>query len=130
MAAPVNLQTELRDRSRARHRSADASVRLTAPLALSSPRIYRASVAAFYHVYAALEASLDASLNPHVASIRFPEAYRAAAFRADLRHYYGASADAIISGQMSPATRAYVAEIARARPLRLIAFSYVCFSSV
>lgn len=126
---PRSITTALRTCARARHREADSLVRLTAPLALSSPLIHRRAVASFFHVYLALEAALDAraATDARAAAVRFPEAFRAGALRADLRHYYGEDyARAIAARDMSPATREYV-RAAEEEPLRLVALSHVGF---
>lgn len=123
------LSDELRERSRAEHRSADASVRLTAPLALSSRAVYAPALAAFYHIYAALEDEMAARRrgNPRIAAMYFPEVERRAAFEKDLAFYHGPDWRKA-AGPPSPATARYIATMRRAvdeEPLRLVVWCHV-----
>mmetsp|Transcript_16547 Transcript_16547/g.44603 ORF Transcript_16547/g.44603 Transcript_16547/m.44603 type:complete len:299 (-) Transcript_16547:129-1025(-) len=82
-------------------------------------------VAGLYFVYAAMEAEFDASEDPRVKALDFPDLRRTAALEEDMRFYFGDQFKATV--RPSPATALYVArvrEVARSRPELLVAHMY------
>lgn len=85
-----DFATELRTQTSQSHRLSSAATNLTAPLALSSPKIYRELLSSFHHIYAALEAELHVRRHRHpkIRPIYFPQLLRTQAFQQDLSHYF------------------------------------------
>ena len=77
-------------------------------------------------LYEALEHALDRHANlPSVGPVRFPELYRTAALREDLRHLHGEDWTRLL---IAPAMQAYVARIQQvsdSHPSLLVAHAYV-----
>lgn len=122
----IDFASELSSRTRRHHAASDSLVNLTAPLALSSPRVYRLLLAAFYHVFRALETELDACrrLHPRLSTVHFAVLQRTAAFEADLIHYFGHDFRSVIPPP-GAAVRAYISELRAAtadEPVLLVAY--------
>jgi heme oxygenase len=127
----MDFATELQVRTRQQHSVANAVVNLTAPIALSSPRVYRMAVKAFYHVYLTIESEMERLRRnyPKVSVVYFREVLRTRAFEEDLAFFYGPSWQTEM-GPPSPATVSYVEELRRAvaeNPILIVAFCQVRF---
>lgn len=130
-AQAEDFATELRASTRRHHRASDALVGLAAPLALSSPAVYRLVLASFYRVYHALEDELARRrhLHPKVGRVYYPALLRARAFERDLAFYF---ADEPLPPP-SAATRAHVAELraaVREDPVVLVAYSQTLYMAL
>jgi heme oxygenase len=126
---PVDFSTELRERARQSHSLSHSAVNLTAPIALSSPLVYRLLVKQFYFVFMSMEMEMERLRRnfPKVSNIYFRELLRTAAFEQDLAFYYGVSWRDTM-GPPSPATVKYIAEMQSAvakNPLLIISFCQV-----
>jgi heme oxygenase len=133
-ATPVDFSKELREGARQKHSLTIAAVNLTAPIAFSSPLVYRLLIKQFYFVFLQLEVEQERLRRsyPKISTIYFRELLRTAAFEQDLAYYYGESWRTTM-GPPSPATVKYVSDMQRAvdeNPLLIIAYCSVrCLSS-
>lgn len=124
-----DFAVEIRVRTKRQHSVANAAVNLTAPLALSSPRVFRLLVKSFYHVYLTLEDEMERLRRsyPKVSAMYFREVLRTKGFEEDLAYFYG-PAWRTSMGPPSPATVEYVSKLRNAveqNPLLIIAFCQV-----
>lgn len=123
-----DFATQLRTHTVNQHASSSTIVNLSAPFALSSPRIYRLLLVSFYYVFKALEEELETRrlLYPKISPIYFRELLRTPAFEKDLGYYYECYANDMTNiPPPSPATCAYVAEMRAAvneEPVLIMAY--------
>jgi heme oxygenase len=127
----MDFATELQVRTRQQHSVANAVVNVTAPIALSSRRVYRLAVKAFYHIYLAIESEMERLRRnyPKVSVVYFREVLRTKAFEEDLAFYYGPEWRSEM-GPPSPATVRYVKALRDAveeNPVLIVAFCQVRF---
>lgn len=106
-----DFSTELRTRTRRQHDLSTAIVNLSAPLALSSPKVYRMLLVSWYWIYKTMEVEMEERRRryPKVSAVYFRELLRTAAFEEDLRYYYGEDFAKRI-GPPSQATAEYIQE--------------------
>lgn len=89
--ATEDFATQLRVGTRTHHGVSGTLVKLSAPLALSSPEVYRLLLTSFYYIYKALEEQMETCRLqfPKIGVLYFRELLRTKAFERDLAHYYG-----------------------------------------
>lgn len=119
-----DFMTQLRKRTQRQHNITDSLINLSAPIILSSPKIYRQLLVSFYYVYQTIEEELETRRlqYPKISPIYFRELLRMQMFKRDLAFYFGSSE----IPPPSPAARDYVAELKSSvedDPIVLIAYT-------
>lgn len=122
----VEFVKELQVSSKDAHGKSGHAVYVTAPIALSSKRVYRQLLANFYWVFHTMEKELEQGRHQHpkLNAIHFHQLNRTKAFEKDLEYYYGEGFREMIK-TLTPMTREYVEEIrkdVKEDPIRLIAY--------
>lgn len=126
-----DFTTQLHKRTQGEHMVSSALIKLSAPLALSSPKTYGQLLVSFYYVFQAMEQELETRRlqYPKVSPIYFRELFRTRMFERDLEYYYP-------SGEIPPpseATREYVDELRSSvedDPVVLIAYSQAMYLAI
>lgn len=126
-----DFATELRTGTRRQHDLSTAVVNLSAPLALSSPKVYRMLLVSWYWIYKTMEAEMEERRRryPKVSAVYFRELLRTAAFEEDLRYYYGEDFPKRI-GTPSKATAEYIQtfkECVDQDPMLIIAYCHTMY---
>lgn len=102
------------------------------PIIFTDPRLYAGAIANFYWLTAALEARLKAAESGSMlARLREHLPVGAAAgYEADLEQLLGEGWKREAAAAESPATRAYVAELATAPPLSIAAAAFIIYGAL
>ncbi len=116
----------LRRRTNRRRTATQAISNISVPIALSSPQVYSALLAAYHTIIVAFEEEFEKRrrVYPRLNAVYFRELLRAQAFARDLAHY----SDGPLPP--SPATLAFVKDMRAAlarEPVLIIAYSYVLY---
>lgn len=130
-----DFSVRLREETKREHSLSTSIVHITAPLALSSPRVYRILLASFYHIFASLESLLESNrkLHPKISGVYFRQILRTEAFEKDMRYYYSLDVKSTSWPLPSEATQKYIetmtAEIEK-DPVLLIAYTQTMYMAV
>ncbi|CDF38541.1 unnamed protein product [Chondrus crispus] len=126
-----SFSEELQTRTRRQHDLSNTLVNLSAPLALSSPDVYRLLLVSWYWIYKTVETKMEhfRLTYPKVGAIYFPQLLRTGAFEDDLRFYYGSDFEKRIMPP-SKATADYIKNFVQSienDPVCIIAYCYTMY---